>query len=290
MRRSAFLLLLLPAPALAHAGESHGGWTLSWWVSGPLLVSALLYATGFARLWRRSDQGRPSLRRGALLFAAGWLTLAAALVSPLHEAGEASFAIHMIEHELIMLPAALLLVAARPGAAMLWALPAPARGALGGIARGGKGLWRFLTDPLAATLVQLAALWLWHSPGLFDRALAGASWHVAQHLSFLAAALLFWWSMAHGRAGNYGLSAFCLFLTSVAGGALGVLMAVSESPWYAGYAAMGLTPAGLGPAEDQQLAGAIMWVPGGAFHGAAALFFLWKWLRASEAKYGLAAE
>ena len=290
MRRLGLLLLLLPAPALAHAGESHGGWTLSPWVTGPLLVSALLYATGLARLWRRSDQGRPALRRAAFLFASGWLILAAALVSPLLEAGEASFAMHMIEHELIMLPAALLLVASRPGAAMLWALPAPARWALGGVARSGKGLWRWLTDPLAATLLQLAAMWVWHAPALFDRALANDGWHIAQHLSFLVTALLFWWAMMHGRAGNYGLSAFCLFVTSVAGGALGVLMAVSQSPWYSGYAAMGLTPTGLTPAEDQQLAGAIMWVPAGAFHGAAALYFLWKWLKASEANHVLAAE
>jgi putative membrane protein len=289
MRRLALLLLFVPAPALAHAGEGHGGWTLAPWVTGPLLLSALLYATGFARLWRRSDQGRPSLRRSALLFAAGWLVLAGAIVSPLHEAGEASFAFHMIEHELIMLPAALLLVASRPGAAMLWALPAAARGALGGVARSGRGLWRFVTDPLVATLMQLTAMWAWHAPALFDRALAGNGWHVAQHLSFLVTALIFWWAMAHGRAG-YGLSAFCLFVTSLAGGALGVLMAVSQSPWYAGYAAMGMTASGLTPAEDQQLAGAIMWVPGGAFHAAAALFFLWKWLRASEASDAVAAQ
>jgi cytochrome c oxidase assembly factor CtaG len=289
MRYLALLLLALPAPALAHAGENHGGWTLGPWVTGPLLLSALLYATGFARLWRRSDQGRATLRRGGLLFAAGWLVLAGAVVSPLHEAGESSFAMHMIEHELIMLPAALLLVASRPGAAMLWALPPAARSALGAVARGGKGLWRRLTDPIVATSLQLAALWVWHAPGLFDRALASDGWHVAQHLSFLVTALLFWWAMAWGRSG-YGVSAFCLFATSLAGGALGVLMAVSQSPWYAGYAAMGLTPSGLTPAEDQQLAGAIMWVPGGAFHGAAALFLLWKWLRASEANHAFAAE
>jgi cytochrome c oxidase assembly factor CtaG len=265
-------------------------WTLAPLVTGPLLVSALLYAVGFARLWRRSDQGRASLRRGAFLFGAGWLTLAAAIVSPLHEAGESSFAFHMIEHELIMLPAALLLVASRPGAAMLWALPPATRGMFAGAARGGKPLWRLLTDPLFATLLQLAALWAWHAPALFDLALAGEGWHVAQHLSFFVTALIFWWAMAHGGTGRYALSAFCLFLTSLAGGALGVLMAVSTSPWYAGYAAMGMTASGLTPAEDQQLAGAIMWVPGGAFHGAAALFFLWKWLKASEVGHALAAE
>jgi len=289
MRGLALLLLLLPAPAFAHAGESHGGWTLSPWVTAPLAAAALLYAIGLARLWRRSDQGRPALRGGALLFAAGWLALASALVSPLHEAGEASLAMHMIEHELIMLPAALLLVASRPGAAFLWSLPAGARAALAGLARSGKGPWRLLTDPVAATMLQLAAIWAWHAPGLFDRALASEAWHVAQHLSFLAAALLFWWAMVHGRGGR-GLAAFCLFVTSLAGGGLGVLMAVSESAWYSGYAAMGLTAAALTPAEDQQLAGAIMWVLGGAFHGCAALFLLWKWLRASEANHVLAAE
>jgi cytochrome c oxidase assembly factor CtaG len=289
MRRLAFLCLLLPAPALAHAGESHGGWSVAPWVTGPLLLSALLYSIGLARLWQRSDQGRLTLRRGGLLFGAGWLTLAAALVSPLHRAGEASFTMHMIEHELIMLPAALLLVASRPGAAMLWSLPGAARAALGGVARSGKGPWRILTDPVVATALQLAAMWAWHAPGLFDRALASDFWHVAQHLSFLITALLFWWAMAHGR-GGYGVSALCLFVTSLAGGALGALMAFSQSPWYSGYAALGLTASGLTPAEDQQLAGLIMWIPGGAFHGAAALVFLWKWLKASEVGHALAAE
>ena len=172
---------------------------------------------------------------------------------------------------------------------MLWSLPAAARSALGRVARGGKGLWRLITDPVVATALQLIAMWAWHAPGLFDRALDNPGWHVAQHLSFLVTALLFWWAMAHGRAGH-GLSAFCLFVTSLAGGALGALMAVSSSPWYAGYAALGLTPAGLTPAEDQQLAGLIMWIPGGAFHGAAALVFLWKWLKASEVGHALAAD
>jgi cytochrome c oxidase assembly factor CtaG len=292
MRCLALLALLVPAPALAHARESHGGWTLDPWVTGPLLLTALLYATGFARLWRRSDQGRPSLRRGAALFTGGWATLAGAIVSPLHAAGEASFTFHMAEHELIMLPAALLLVVSRPGAAMLWGLPAAMRGGLGGIARRGKGLWRFVTDPVVATALQLAAMWAWHAPGPFDRALDSQSWHIAQHISFLVAALLFWWAMMHGRGGRYrwGTSAFCLFVTSLAGGALGALMALSRSPWYAGYAAMGMTPSGLTPAEDQQLAGLLMWIPGGAFHGAAALVFLWKWLNASEVGHALAAE
>jgi len=130
-------------------------------------------------------------------------------------------------------------------------------------------------------------MWVWHLPPLFDRALGHQGWHVAQHLSFLLSSLLFWWAMMHGREGRhgYGVSALCLFATSLIGGALGALMAVSTSPWYAGYAAMGMTLGGLTPAEDQQLAGLLMWIPGGLFHAAAALWFLFKWLNASEASH-----
>ncbi|MDB5693861.1 MAG: cytochrome c oxidase assembly protein [Alphaproteobacteria bacterium] len=292
MRRAAFLLLLLvPAPAFAHGGEQEA-WRPETSIALPLLLFALLYAIGFARLWRRSDLGRASLKRGALLFAAGWAMLAGATASPLHTAGERSFTFHMIEHELIMLPAALLLVLARPGPVLLWAFPASLRTAFASIARGGRGAWSLASAPLAATGLQALALWAWHMPPLFDRALASEGWHIAQHLSFLLTALLFWWAMAHGRAGRngYGLAALCLFLTSLVGGALGVLMAVSTSPWYRGYAAMGMTPWGLSPAEDQQLAGLVMWVPGGAFHAAAALFFLYNWLKASEVGHAVPAE
>jgi putative membrane protein len=291
VKRLALLLIALPSPALAHeAGEA--GWTLDPWVVLPLALSAGLYAVGMSRLWARSDLGRAALRRSAGLFAAGWTILAASLVSPLHEAGEHSFTMHMIEHEAIMLPAALLLVAARPGAAMLWAFPGGARGLLGRIATGGKGLWRFLTDPVVATILQAIAMIGWHLPSLFDRALENQSWHVAQHLSFLVTSLIFWWAMAHGRAGRsgLGLAALCLFCTSLVGGALGALMTFSASPWYQVYAAMGMNPAGLTPIEDQQLAGLLMWIPGGLFHAAAALFFLYKWLKASEVDHALPAE
>jgi putative membrane protein len=277
----AALALVAPAPAFAHGGGGEG-WHLELSIWIPLLLGAALYALGFARLWRRAGQGRPQLRRGAMLFAGGWLVLAAATGSPLHQAGEHSFLMHMIEHELIMLPAALLLVLARPGPVLLWAFPAAARNGFAGVARGGRPVWDWLAAPVAATLLQGAAMWLWHMPPLFDRALDSEAWHIAQHLSFLATALLFWWAIAQGRATGHGLAAFCLFLTSLIGGALGALMAFSTSPWYAPYAALGMTPSGLSPAEDQQLAGLVMWVPGGAFHAAAALFFLYQWLKASE--------
>ena len=45
---------------------------------------------------------------------------------------------------------------------------------------------------------------------------------------------------------------------------------------------MSLSGIGLDPTTDQQLAGLIMWIPGGVLHGAAALLLPYRWLKTSE--------
>lgn len=216
------------------------------------------------------------------------MTLAAAAVSPLHEAGESSFTLHMVEHELLMLVAAPLLVLSRPLETMLWAWPAQARKVMGRWALSSvvQGGWHFFSGAVFATVLQAAALWLWHGPILFELALAQDGWHIAQHLSFLISALLFWSAMFYNKhtVGGRGLAVLCLFATSVISGALGALMAFSESPWYPRYAALGLAPFGLTPVEDQQLAGLLMWIPGGLVHAVAALILLAALLRDSAAR------
>ena len=285
-------MLGLAAPALAwpHASalpHEEPGWTLSPSIVVPVGLSLLLYALGVWQLRQRSHLGRSAVHRRALLFGVGWLTLAAAAISPLHEAGESSFSLHMLEHELLMLIAAPLLVLAKPLETMLWALPIAARKIIGRWIRSTalQGGWRFFSGAVVATLLQAAALWLWHAPALFERALASDSWHIAQHLSFLISALLFWSAMFHGdpARGGRALAVLCLFATSIISGALGALMAFAQSPWYARYASMGLTPFGLTPIEDQQLAGLLMWIPGGLVHAVAALLLLGSLLRDSAA-------
>jgi cytochrome c oxidase assembly factor CtaG len=274
--RLAAAALLVPAAAAAHTPGAAAGstpWTLDPAVTLPLLAGLALFVAGDLRLRARLRRSTPELDRRAGLFAAGWLVLAAALTSPLHAAGERSFAAHMIEHELLMLAAAPLLVLSRPLAVMLWAFGADHRRLLGAAARSRPlaAAWRALTRPLTATVAQAAALWLWHAPAAFDRALSSDAWHVAQHLSFLVSALLFWSAMLHPRRRAYGAAALCLFATSVVSGALGALMAFAQSPWYAGYVQLGMSPYGLTPLEDQQLAGLLMWAPGGLVHAGAAL-------------------
>lgn len=286
VRSAAFVALACaPAAALAHSAGSHAdgnAWTFDAWVTLPLLLALLWFSAGWLRLCARSS--RPGAHSGgAAWFYAGWTIMAGALVSPLHEAGERSFALHMVEHELLMLVGAPLLVLSRPVGVALWALPARWRHALAGVHRRGwfSGPWRGLSDPVVATVLQMAALWAWHAPALFDLALAEEGWHIAQHLSFVVTALLFWSAMLDARTvrARTGLAVACLFLTALVGGALGALMALSGSPWYEGYRALGMAPFGLTPVQDQQLAGLLMWVPGGMVHAIAALALLGRWLR-----------
>ena len=280
--------LCLAAPGMAHdRGAAHGegpGWTLDPWILAPLLLSLGLFAIGLHHLHGRSVQGAHRLTVRARLLGGGWLILAAALISPLHEAGERSFAAHMFEHELIMLAAAPLLVLSEPLAVMLWAFPSGNRRTIGALTRSPpfRTIWRFFANPVTATLLQAAALWLWHAPALFDLALASEGWHAAQHLSFLASALFFWTAML-GRRTAPPVAALCLVATSIVSGALGALMAFATSPWYAGYARLGMAPFGLTPAQDQQIAGLIMWVPGGLVHAVAALLVMGRLLRPSHA-------
>ena len=287
---AAVLMLGLATPALAHGSERHAGgpgWTLDPLVTVPLALLPLLFLVGRQRLDKRSKLER----KRPWLFLAGWLVLTLSLVSPLHEGGERSFTLHMIEHELIMLVATFLLAASRAGGVLAWGLPGPLRRALG---KGWKAplssLWRLLTEPVTATILQSVVMWAWHAPTLFDRALASQGWHVAQHLSFVLSSLIFWSAMLDIRRGSHLLSAACLFVTSLVEGALGALMALSLSPWYSAYAAMGLSGIGLDPKTDQQLAGLIMWIPGGLVHGGAALGLLYLWLASSEERHGLPAK
>ena len=281
LRLTPVLFALLAAPAAAHDGEAHApGWSFDPWIVVPLALLLIVYCIGAVRLSERSKVRR----NDPALFVSGWAVLALALLSPLHAGGEISFTLHMIEHELIMLVATLLLAASRAGGALAWGLPRPLRQTLGGSWTGAlSSLWKRLTEPVTATILQGLAMWAWHVPALFDRALQSTGWHIAQHASFIATSLIFWWAMLNPRGGRagYGLSAACLFATSLIGGALGALMTFSQSPWYAPYAAMGMSGIGLDPVADQQLAGLLMWIPGGLAHAVAALLLCYKWLKSA---------
>jgi mxaJ protein len=282
MRTLIVALLLAPGLVWAHTQEPSGSEVGEWVLLSILFLAGAWYAAGYAQVSRSSRTGRATLARRGALFAGGWLVIAASLLSPLHELGGRSFTAHMIEHELLMLVAAPLIAFARPLGVLIWALPRASRHWLGALGHRNwfASLWRSVSSPLSASLIQAAMLWLWHAPLFFDAALRSELWHAAQHLSLVSSALLFWWSIntASALGRKHGIAGFYLFFTSVHSALLGALMAFAESPWYSQYVRMGMSgTAGLTPLEDQQLAGLIMWVPGGAVHAIAALIFLSRW-------------
>ena len=269
---------------LAHGAEAHGddpSWTLDPWIIVPLVVLALLYSVGSVVLRRRIAIGRPLQGWRALAFLGGWLSLVAALVSPLHWLGEHLFSFHMIEHEILMAISAPLLVVARPIGTLLWSLPREIRLAAGRFLKGRavSVTWAWLSAGRNATLVHGAAIWAWHAPGLFDAAVASAPIHRLQHLSFLLTAVMFWWSVF--QRSNAGTAAWHLFVTMLHTSVLGALMALAPRVLYQPRAAT-VASWGLTPLEDQQLAGLIMWVPAGTVYAGAALALLALWIRRSS--------
>ena len=258
-----------------------------WWVLLCLAVSLLMYGNGLVRLGLRARRGRAVRLREAAYFLGGWIALALALASPLDAAGAHSFSAHMVQHELLMIVAAPLLVRGRPLGVWAWSMPrAWLRPFGGGFRTGPAGaLWHGLTRPLHAWLLHFASLWLWHVPFLFQAALLHPGVHALQHASFLFPALLFWWAVLDesAPARSPGAAIAYLFTTMLHTSALGALFAMSQRIWYPAY---GLSPTlyGLSPLEDQQLGGLIMWVPGGLAYVIAGLVLCAGWLRAPQQK------
>ena len=266
-------------------------WVWSPFITVPLALSAIWYAIGLQALWRASARGRGVRAWEAACFGAGWLVLALALVSPIHPLGEVLFSAHMVQHELMMVVAAPLLVLGRPLVPFVWALSPQWRRAVGDAARapGFRATWNGLTRPSTTWFLHAAAIWIWHAPLLYQATLDNALLHTLQHVSFLATALLFWWSVLRGARLGYGASVAYLFATMLHTSALGVVLAFASSLWYPAYAAT-TTRWGLTPLDDQQLGGLIMWIPGGVSYLVASLVLVARWMRESESRAELREE
>jgi putative membrane protein len=272
------MMVISPLPVRLDA------WSAELGVVVPLAIGAMWYALGVRAIWLRTNARRGIRVRDATLLAAGILTLAIALISPLHEASEQLFTAHMIQHELLMVVAAPLLILGRPAVAMVWALPPRMRQFIGRVIHRSwwRRTWHALSRPFDAWLLHGVAIWVWHVPSLFQRTLTSDAFHAAQHISFIGTALLFWWAIFHpARRAALGLSIVYLFTTAVHTAVLGALMTFARTPWYPDYAGSAAAW-GLTPLEDQQLAGLVMWVPASFAYLVAALIVLRRWLANSD--------
>jgi putative membrane protein len=260
--------------AFAHGGQDgEPSWTFDPWIVVPLLAGLLVYGLGYYRLSVRAGQGRKQLQRHGLFYVAGWLTLAGALVSPLHWLGEHLFAFHMVEHEIVMAISAPLIVLSRPSAVYMWAFAERTRMRIASVmtARLTRKGWSIVTGGAVSTTLHGAAIWVWHVPALFDASVENVTIHRLQHVSFFVTAILFWWSVLWVSA--RGAAAWHLFITMMHTSILGALMALAPHVLYGAQTA-DAARWGLTPLEDQQLAGMLMWVPAGTVYAGGALAML----------------
>jgi len=247
-----------------------------------LAISGLLYLTGAIR---RRARGAVYRRWEPLAFALGWSALVTAVAPPIDIMATQLFSIHMVQHELIMLIGAPLLIAGRPLPVILDGMSPGMRSATVALLQGrpGAAAWRTATNPAVAWGAHGIVLWVWHVPALYEWAVRNEGVHALQHAMFLATAALFWWGLLYGRYGRvgYGAAVFYVFTTVVHTGLLGAALTLTGVPLYPGYIATSHRH-GVDALADQQLAGIIMWVPAGFILTLLGLALFAAWLGESE--------
>ena len=220
-----------------------------------------------------------------IAFGLGLLAVFLALVSPIDALGSVLFTGHMIQHLLLMVVAAPLLVVGAPLLPMLWSLPRAARLGLGRWwlrSRRLKAILDGVTAPIVGWLLYALTLWVWHVPTLYRLALRNGPVHELMHLSFLVAGLLFWWSLLQPfcrRRMNVGMGILYLFTTTLHSMALAVLITLAPEPLYY-LRRVGLW--GLSPLEDQQLAGLLMWIPPNLIYLGILVTLFFGWMRSID--------
>lgn len=132
-----------------------------------------------------------------------------------------------------------------------------------------------IVTPLAMGVVELGLVWSWHLP-----ALRAAAAHVPlllalEQASFLAAGVLLWSAVLAPGARAMGVGV--LLLTSMHMTLLGALIGLAPRPLYPAMAHQ--APWGLAPLADQQLAGVVMLLVGGAAYFLGGLGLLGTMLR-----------
>ena len=255
-----------------------------------LATAGSLFIAGWMRVRGRGGRRLATgWRLGCYL--AGLAVLALALMSVIDLLGQSLFLMHMIQHLLIVMIAAPLLLLANPFPFTIWGLPnGPniARLLFSQDSRFRRALIR-VTRPGILWLTFVTILWGWHDPAAYNAALRIGWLHDLQHLTFFGAAMLFWWRLVNAGprtcGGRFPLLARLGFLLAGAAANMipGVVIALAEAPLYAYYVDVPRVW-GLTVIQDQVLAGIIMWIPGTMMYFLAALVILFRALGRPESK------
>jgi cytochrome c oxidase assembly factor CtaG len=219
------------------------------------------------------------------LFFLGLAALLAALASPIDGYAAVSFAVHMVQHMLLTVVAAPLIMLGAPIRPLLRGLPAWVRSAIVrplARARSVRTFVHLLRHPLIAAALYVGGLYAWHLPNLYDAALLDARVHLIEHAWFFFSALLFWSVVIdpepfRATLGYGARLPYLLVLGAAQNTVLGGILSFSSRLLYTAYADAGATVFDLDRVTDQRIGGAIMWVVGDFVFLAAAsvAFFLW---------------
>jgi putative membrane protein len=171
-------------------------------------------------------------------FAGGLAALWIAVASPVSHLDHHLLTAHMVQHLLLMLVAAPLILL---GASFSLRLP-----------------WRpnLVVSWLAGSLTVI----IWHVPAIFELALRSPFWHAFEHASFFVAGTVFWWPAVQPgfESQSWSLPVY-FFVATLPCDALSAFLAFCGHVVYPPYVS-GPRHFGLSPLDDQALAGALMWV------------------------------
>jgi putative membrane protein len=273
---------------LAPATATPGFW--DWSIDPPLVLTvdlAILYWIG-ARRTVTPARKRVEQRWRSGCFYTGLAVLAIALASPIEPLSGQLFWVHMIQHVLLLVLAAPLIVLARPWIRLWRCLPLDARRRLARDLSHGRrtaplrAVSRTFGRPVPSFLAFSVVLLAWHVPALFDATLRSGTLHALEHTLFFATAIMFWKQVIPSPPLHCSLVAAQRVVYAIGGmivsWALAVVLALAPDPLYGYYARLPSRPGGISALADQQLAAGVMWVPGSITFLIVVFVYIHRWL------------
>lgn len=253
------------------------------------MLTGVLYLLGL----RTGRPGKPHPGWRSACFYAGLLTIFLALESPIDGLDGQLFWVHMVQHLLLIMVAAPLLVLGDPALPILRSSPlGPRRRVLKAVTTQSwthrlASVTSRVASPWPAATIFLLDLYLWHWNLLFNLTLQNYAVHIVEHLCFLLTAVLLWSQVIEQRPVHLRLSylqrAAYVVIVGAAGNLLAMYFVFTPQPLYSQYVRLSPRPFGMTALMDQQLAGALMWVPVLFVFAIAFSVLLYRWLGEEEA-------
>jgi putative membrane protein len=239
-------------------------WSLPLATTFALVVTALLYFRG----WRRLRSIRPTaiLGRQLSVFICGIMSVAVAVNAPVATMDHQLLFMHMVRHLLLMAVAPPLILLGAPFLLVPRGLPPRLfRLALDPLLHWAPMQWlgRLITSSPFCWLSASAVLIGWHFPKAFGLGMQSESWHAIQCASFLATGVLFWTPVIQpwpttARSPQWSIPLY-LFLATLPCDTLSAFLTFCGRVVYPHYL-HAERPFNISALQDQESAGALMWV------------------------------